>query len=44
MRTFLMLVPVTGPAGATLSNVFVNDVPWFQTPALPSGSSARTRQ
>jgi hypothetical protein len=39
-----MLVPVTGPAGATLSKVFVNGVPLFQTPVLPSGSSARTRQ
>ena len=44
MCRFLMLVPVTGPAGATLSKVFVNDGPTFQTPALPSGSSARTRQ
>ncbi len=41
MRRFLMLGAVTG---GTLSNVFVNDGPTFQTPALPSGSIARTRQ
>ena len=43
MCRFLMLVSGTGPGGPW-SNVFVNDGPTFQTPALPSGSIARTRQ
>ena len=41
MCMFLMLGDVTG---GTLSNVFTKSGPRFQTPALPSASSARTRQ
>ena len=44
MCRFLMLVSGTGPLGGPLSNVFVKDCPTFHTPALPSGSIARTRQ
>jgi hypothetical protein len=41
MWRFLMAGAVTG---GTLSKVFVKGVPSFQSPALPPGSSARTRQ